>query len=162
MIKHLCYINDNYLDLKANKKYHYITTSIKDGLVNNRELFIKDFKNNIKIKNILATSIKILLNKEISESDILYYTSIFEELNYLKIELSSTKNILENNTLIINNNNYILYNNGNYYYFEKNMLDSYLNKLNINKLKIISKEKLNSNDNCKYYYYNNVEDFFIN
>ena len=161
MIKHLCYINDNYLDLKANKKYHYITTSIKDGLVNNRELFIKDFKNNIKIKNILATSIKILLNKEISESDILYYTSIFEELNYLKIELSSTKNILENNSLIINNNNYILYNNGNYYYFEKNMLDSYLNKLNINKLKIISNERLSANDNCKYYYYNNVEDFFI-
>ena len=162
MIKQTCYINDNYIELKAKNNYHFISSSIKDGLIIERESFIKDFKNNIKMKNILATSIKILLNKDISESDILYYTSIFEELNYIKIDLSSTKTSLENDSLLINNNKYILYHNNKYYYFEKCMLELYLNKLNINKLKIISKEKLNINKSCKYYYYNNIDNFFIN
>ena len=162
MIKHICYINNNYIDIKANKIYHFISSSIKNGLITNREEFITDFKNTIKSKNILATSIRVLLNKEITESDILYYNSIFEELNYIKTEVLSTSNYLENNTIIINGNDYILFHNNKFNYFNKNMLEPYLTNLNINKLKILSTEKLKENKNCKYYYYNNIDNFFIN
>ena len=109
MLKHICYLNDNYIDIKTTTLNHFISDSIANGEIINRDKFISDFKHNIKKQSILTKTIKVLLNKEIKESDILYYTSIFEELNYNKTILVSTNHYLENDTLIPNSNYYILY-----------------------------------------------------
>lgn len=161
MLKHICYLNDNYIDIKTTTLNHFISDSIANGEIINRDKFISDFKHNIKKQSILTKTIKVLLNKEIKESDILYYTSIFEELNYNKTILVSTNHYLENDTLIPNSNYYILYHNKEYINITKEYLSEILNIFHISKLRIISNKLLSNNKLCKYFYYNNSEKFFF-
>src|SRR5574344_208527 len=155
MLNHICYINDNYIDIKTDKYYHFISDSIQGGDIINRDSFINDFKQNIKKQSILTKTIKILLNHPIKENDVLYYNSIFEELNYNKINLVPTSNYIENDTLIPNGANNILFHNKSYIIIDKVYLMEVLSILKVTKLKIISNKLLPTNRECKYYYYNN-------
>lgn len=161
MLKHICYINDNYIDLKTNTTYHITSESIKNGNIVNREKFIADYKKLIKKPSVFSKSIKILLNKEILESDILYYSSIFEELNYSKIDLISTSNYLENDTLISNGDSYILYHNNLYININKSYLNNFINSFNLQKIKVLSHQLLPQNQLCVFYYYNNIDKYFF-
>ena len=161
MTNHLLYINDNYFQIKTKEIKLIESSSIQDGEIINREQFIKDYKNNIKDKKIISNGIKILLNKEIKEKDLLYYSSIFEELNYSKILIESTNKYLENDILIPNQNIYIIYHNNCYYYLYPFLLEAFIKNENIIKLKILSNIKLKNNNYCKYYYYANNENYFI-
>ena len=161
MNNHKCYINDNKIIIKIDKVYEFISNSINNGTIINKNLFINDYKENINNKSIFTNKIDILLNKDINEQDILYYNNIFEELNYSKVRLLSTKDYLDNNVLIPNNDIYIIYTNNTYYYIYPFLLNEFLLKRNITKLKIISSKKLKTNNNCKYYYYENSNHYFI-
>jgi hypothetical protein len=162
MIKHICYINSNYLIIKTDKIHKLTSLSILNGNIINKDLFINDYKSVIKTKNILSTSLTILMNKYPLESDIMYYTNIFEELNYTQVNINSTSKSLENDTLIPNDLYYIIYHNKEYNNIYKYLLDDYLLNNNITKLKVISCLKLPKNNQCKYYYYSNSNNYFIN
>ena len=163
MNKIICYLNSNYIDIKKNNKiYHIISDSIINGDIKNSKLFIKDIKNKKILSNIFTNNIEIYLNKNIEEKDLLYYKNIFEDLNCNKIDICSTSNKLKNDTLIECYPIYILYHNDNYIFLDNYILEYYLSINDINKLKIISLNKLKDNKNCKYYYYNNPTSYFIN
>ena len=161
MNKHYAYINDNYFQIKIKNTIIFESKAIKDGIIINKEQFINDYKKNINNKNLFSISIDILLNKVVTEQDIYYYNNIFEELNYSNINILSTSKYLDNNVMIPNNNIYIIYNNKKYYYIYPFLLDYFLLIKNIKTLKIISKKTINKSSNCKYYYYANIDNFFI-
>src|SRR5574344_583085 len=159
---HLAYLNDNYLQIKIKDKItKIITPSIACGQIINHQQFIIDFQNNLHIKNYLATNITITINEEITEAIQDYYKNIFEELNYIKINLISVKKKMENNTSIVNHNYYIILHDNVLYQIYDFLLDTYLLFFHINKLKIISTNKLKNNDNCKYFYYSNSDNYFF-
>ena len=157
----LCYINDNKFIYKNKKRIEFNSNSIKNGNIIDKKGFILDYIKNIKLSNIFSNKVKILLNKDITEKDIMYYSNIFEDLNYNKIQLLSTKKYLENDVMIYNKSIYIIYTNNEYYYIYPNLLNNFLDYNNIKKLKIISNIKINDNPNCKYYYYANSNEYFI-
>lgn len=162
MNKIICYINDNYIDIKKNKKIcHYITSSIKNGDIINSKLFIKEFKNKNIFSNILTSEITLYFNHIILEKDLYYYKSIFDELNCTKINIYDTSKKLTSPTLIANNNNYIIYYNNDFYNIIPNFLESFLSINNIKVLKIISNKKILNLSNVKYYYYNNFQSYFL-
>ena len=160
MIKYKAYINNNYIQIKNKDITKIISESIISGKIINKELFIKDYKKYIKDKNILSTEINIYLNKVIDDQDIIYYKYIFEELGFTNINILSTSNILDDNTLIYNDI-YIIYHNNTYYYIYPFLLNDFLKTKNINKLKIISNHNIKENDFCKFYYYRNIDDYFL-
>ena len=65
-------------------------------------------------------------------------------------------------TLINSNNIYILYYNNDYYRIIPKLLSEYLKVFNIKYLRIISNTKIKNNNRIKFYYYNNIDDIFIN
>lgn len=161
MNNHTIYINDDYFQIKTNNIKTIKTNSIDNSEIIDKEGFIRDYKKNIKNNGIIAKKVTILLNKIIVEKDILYYTNIFEELNYSKIELQSTNKYLEDNTIIPNKEMYIIYFENQYYYIYPFLLQCFIQLKNIYKLKVLSNIQLGDNPNCKYYYYSNIENFFI-
>ena len=161
MNNHYAYINDNCFQIKIKDIYLFESKSINNGRIINKELFIKDYKKNINNKNILSTTIDILLNKEINEQDIYYYNNIFEELNYSKVNILSTSKYLDNNVMIINKDVYIIYNNKKYYYIYPFLFEDFLRIKKINILKIISDKYIKEVDKCKFYYYTNSNNYFI-
>ena len=163
MNKIYCYLNDNYIQIKKNKEITKITTdSIKNGDIIDSINFIKDIKKEKLFNTILTNKITIYLNHEISEKDIMYYKNIFEDLNCTKINILSTTNKLDTPTLIKCGKNYIIYLNNNYTLLEENYLKNYLEINKIKEIKVISDINLKENKKCKYYYYNNSENFFLN
>lgn len=162
MNKIICYINSNYIDIKKDGKlYHIISDSIECGDIINSNNFIKNIKSKKIFSLIVANSIELLLNHDITEKDKLYYKNIFEELNCNKIKVSNTKEKLDGTVLINNYPLYIIYHNNKYYNVIPDLLDAYYNYLNISNIKIISLSKIENNKKIDYYYYNNPSTYFI-
>jgi len=161
MNKIICYINDNYIDIKKdNHIYHILSNSIIDGNIVDSKKFINDIKKNRLFNNILSQSIDIYLNKNIYEETCVYFNFIFQELNCNKINIYNTKSKIDNNTLIDNGSKYILYKDD-YYIFDKEMLLIYINYFKINNLKVITNKKLIPYNKCKYLYYNNYNEIMF-
>ena len=163
MNKIICYLNDNYIDIKKNNKiYHIVMNSIKNGDITNKKSFIKEIKKYNLFSNIINNYIIFYINKLITEKDDVYYTQLFEELNSSNIKIYSTKDKLLSPTLINNLNNYILFYDNNYLKINKCDLHYFLKKYNIKNLNILSSTNIEEINNIKYYYYNNFNTYFLN
>jgi hypothetical protein len=163
MIKHIAYLNDNYMQVKINNNVKEFTSKgILNGQIINKDIFINDFTKKIKILNFWSTVITLYLNKDITEEDNYYYKMIFEELNYIKLNLCSTKYKLSNNSLIINGDKYILYNNSKYIYIDQDYLKDYIDNLKIKSIRIIGSKIINLPHNIKSYYFDDFSHYFLN
>jgi hypothetical protein len=162
MIKHIAYLNDNYMQIKINNQVkEFKSSGIAYGQIISKDKFISDFAKKIKILNFWSTTMSLYLNKDITEEDNIYYKMIFDELNYVKLTLLSTKNKLNNNTIIVNKDRYILYSNSNYIYIDKPLLNNYLEELKIAKIKVIGPKLDNMAKNIKLYYFDNYNNYFL-
>ena len=163
MNKIICYLNSNYINIYIkNKKYHIICESIYEGNITNKNLFISELKCKKIFSNFFTNSVDIYLNHIIEEQDIIYYKLIFEDLNCSNINIMDTSKKFISPTLINSNNIYILYYNNDYYRIIPKLLSEYLKVFNIKYLRIISNTKIKNNNRIKFYYYNNIDDIFIN
>ena len=162
MNKIIAYINDNYIELKKDNKYYkIITDSISSGNIINHKLFQEELSKTKLFNTLLTNNITLYLNQEITEKEEFYYKIIFEDLNCTKTILKTTKHKLENNTLIENKPYLIIYNENKYNYINENLLLPYLKLYKIKKLKILSSHKIKENNYCKYYYYNDIDYYFL-
>lgn len=162
MNKIICYINSNYIQIQKNNNITTINSnSIVNGEVIDSKIFKKEMKSTKLFNSLFCNEVEIMLNKEIKEKDKLYYELIFEDLNCNNITITSTKDKLDNKTLIFCSPIYILYFKSRFIKLEEELLEYYLKIHKINKLKIISSEKLKDNKNCKYFYYNNSDNYFF-
>ena len=161
MNKITCYFNSNYVDINKNSKIiHIVSNSIKEGDIVNKDLFINEIKRKKIFSSILTSSVEIYLNHNISEKDEIYYKYIFDEFNCNQIKILDTSKKLISPTLINSYDMYILYYKNKYYKIIPELLDNYLDILNIKELRVISKVKIPI---CKTdsYYYNYKNDYFI-
>ena len=110
------YLNDNDLVI-LDKLANYPLKSIQNSMIISKEQFLDEIKKlNKKVKifsNYIPYKLNIYLNKKVLEEDTLYYTSIFEEFLFTKINVISILDVLEpKNYLISNqNSNYLIYKN---------------------------------------------------
>ena len=110
------YLNDNDLVI-LDKLANYPLKSIKNSMIISKEQFLDEIKKiNKKYKifsNYIPYKLNIYLNKKVLEEDILYYTSIFEEFLFTKINVISILNVLESKNYLISNqnSNYLIYKN---------------------------------------------------
>ena len=110
------YLNDNDLVI-LDKLANYPLKSIQNSMIISKEQFLDEIKKlNKKYKifsNYIPYKLNIYLNKKVLEEDTLYYTSIFEEFLFTKINVISIIDVLEpKNYLISNqNSNYLIYKN---------------------------------------------------
>ena len=110
------YLNDNDLVL-LDKLANYPLKSIQNSMIISKEQFLDEIKKiNKKYKifsNYIPYKLNIYLNKKVLEEDILYYTSIFEEFLFTKINVISILNVLESKNYLISNqnSNYLIYKN---------------------------------------------------
>lgn len=110
------YLNDNDLVI-LDKLANYPLKSIQNSMIISKEQFLDEIKKlNKKVKifsNYIPYKLNIYLNKKVLEEDTLYYTSIFEEFLFTKINIISILDVLEpKNYLISNqNSNYLIYKN---------------------------------------------------
>lgn len=110
------YLNDNDLVI-LDKLTNYPLKSIQNSMIISKEQFLDEIKKiNKKYKifsNYIPYKLNIYLNKKVLEEDILYYTSIFEEFLFTKINVISILNVLESKNYLISNqnSNYLIYNN---------------------------------------------------
>ena len=108
------YLNDNDLVI-LDKLANYPLKSIKNSMIISKEQFLDEIKKiNKKYKifsNYIPYKLNIYLNKKVLEEDILYYTSIFEEFLFTKINVISIINVLESKNYLISNqnSNYLIY-----------------------------------------------------
>ena len=138
MNKIICYFNSNYVDIKKNNIIkRVISNSIDEGDIINKEIFINDLKTMKIFSNLLTTNVDIYLNHTILEKDIIYYKSIFEDLNCNQINIYDTSKIIISPTLINSNNIYILFYKNKYYKITPELLNDYLKLYKINELKDI-------------------------
>ncbi len=162
MNKIICYINNNYIDIKKNNIInHIVLNSIDNDDIINSNNFINDIKKYNIFSNIISNTVDIYLNHEILEKDKLYYKSIFDELNSI-INIYDTSNKLISPTLINNDKYYIIYYKNKYIKLLPKYLPYFLEINNIKELKIISSTKLDTFSTTKYYYYNNSNNYFLN
>lgn len=114
------YLNDNDLVI-LDKLVSYPLKSIQNSMIISKEQFLDEIKKlNKKYKifsNYIPHKLNIYLNKKVLEEDNFYYTSIFEEFLFTKINVISIIDVLEpKNYLISNqNSNYLIYKNMIYY-----------------------------------------------
>ena len=110
------YLNDNDLVI-LDKLTNYPLKSIQNSMIISKEQFLDEIKKiNKKYKifsNYIPYKLIIYLNKKVLEEDILYYTSIFEEFLFTKINVISILDVLESKNYLISNqnSNYLIYNN---------------------------------------------------
>lgn len=110
------YLNDNDLVI-LDKLANYPLKSIQNSMIISKEQFLDEIKKiNKKCKifsNYIPYKLNIYLNKKVLEEDILYYTSIFEEFLFTKINVISIINVLESKNYLISNqnSNYLIYKN---------------------------------------------------
>ncbi|HCY43860.1 MAG TPA: hypothetical protein DHU33_00305 [Firmicutes bacterium] len=110
------YLNDNDLVI-LDKLVSYPLKSIQNSMIISKEQFLDEIKKlNKKYKifsNYIPQKLNIYLNKKVLEEDNFYYTSIFEEFLFTKINVISIIDVLEpKNYLISNqNSNYLIYKN---------------------------------------------------
>ena len=110
------YLNDNDLVI-LDKLVSYPLKSIQNSMIISKEQFLDEIKKlNKKYKifsNYIPHKLNIYLNKKVLEEDNFYYTSIFEEFLFTKINVISIIDVLEpKNYLIFNqNSNYLIYKN---------------------------------------------------
>ena len=110
------YLNDNDLVI-LDKLANYPLKSIQNSIIISKEQFLDEIKKiNKKYKifsNYIPYKLNIYLNKKVLEEDILYYTSIFEEFLFTKINVISIINVLESKNYLISNqnSNYLIYKN---------------------------------------------------
>lgn len=110
------YLNDNDLVI-LDKLANYPLKSIQNSMIISKEQFLDEIKKiNKKYKifsNYIPYKLNIYLNKKVLEEDILYYTSIFEEFLFNKINVISILNVLESKNYLISNqnSNYLIYKN---------------------------------------------------
>ena len=110
------YLNDNDLVI-LDKLANYPLKSIQNSMIISKEQFLDEIKKINKKYNIFSNYIpyklNIYLNKKVLEEDILYYTSIFEEFLFTKINVISIINVLESKNYLISNqnSNYLIYKN---------------------------------------------------
>ena len=110
------YLNDNDLVI-LDKLANYPLKFIQNSMIISKEQFLDEIKKiNKKYKifsNYIPYKLNIYLNKKVLEEDILYYTSIFEEFLFTKINVISILNVLESKNYLISNqnSNYLIYKN---------------------------------------------------
>ena len=110
------YLNDNDLVI-LDKLANYPLKFIQNSMIISKEQFLDEIKKiNKKDKifsNYIPYKLNIYLNKKVLEEDILYYTSIFEEFLFTKINVISIINVLESKNYLISNqnSNYLIYKN---------------------------------------------------
>lgn len=110
------YLNDNDLVI-LDKLTNYPLKSIQNSMIISKEQFLDEIKKiNKKYKifsNYIPYKLNIYLNKKVLEEDILYYTSIFEEFLFTKINVISILDVLESKNYLISNqnSNYLIYKN---------------------------------------------------
>ena len=110
------YLNDNDLVI-LDKLTNYPLKSIQNSMIISKEQFLDEIKKiNKKYKifsNYIPYKLNIYLNKKVLEEDIVYYTSIFEEFLFTKINVISILDVLESKNYLISNqnSNYLIYNN---------------------------------------------------
>ena len=110
------YLNDNDLVI-LDKLANYPLKSIQNSMIISKEQFLDEIKKiNKKYKifsNYIPYKLNIYLNKKVLEEDILYYTSIFEEFLFTKINVISILNVLDSKNYLISNqnSNYLIYKN---------------------------------------------------
>ena len=110
------YLNDNDLVI-LDKLANYPLKSIQNSMIISKEQFLDEIKKiNKKYKifsNYIPYKLNIYINKKVLEEDILYYTSIFEEFLFTKINVISILNVLESKNYLISNqnSNYLIYKN---------------------------------------------------
>ena len=127
------YLNDNDLVI-LDKLTNYPLKSIQNSMIISKEQFLDEIKKiNKKYKifsNYIPYKLNIYLNKKVLEEDILYYTSIFEEFLFTKINVISILDVLESKNYLISNqnSNYLIYKNKIY------SIDFTLSKILINSL----------------------------
>lgn len=158
------YFNDNECQILVDKKIYILESiNIFNSMIKNRKNFLLEFKKFVKDNKIFSLiiplNIDIYLNYEINELIREYYTTVFEELNFIKINLYCIDEIL-------NKKKYIMYNyNSIYYYDQKNIfiinyaIMKSLIKEN-NKMYIIGNNELELN-NSNIYIFNNHKTYII-
>lgn len=162
MNSHVAYFNSNSMQIKIKNNIYKITSNgIKNGEVILKSRFISDFLKEIKIKNIFNKKIVLILNKYVTEEDTLYYNSIFEDLNYSKIELISSSEYIKDLTLFIEDDEYKLFYKQKYYDLDFSLLNCFIENYKIKLLRVISEHNIKTIVNCRLYYYNNVNNYFF-
>src|SRR5574344_478831 len=162
MNSHITYFNRNSKKIKIkNNIYKINSNGIKNGEVILKSRFISDFLKEIKIKNIFNKKIVLILNKYVTEEDTLYYNSIFEDLNYSKIELISSSEYIKDLTLFIEDDEYKLFYKQKYYDLDFSLLNCFIENYKIKLLRVISEHNIKTIVNCRLYYYNNVNNYFF-
>ena len=110
------YLNDNDLVI-LDKLANYPLKSNQNIMIISKEQYLDEIKKINKKYKIFSSYIpyklNIYLNKKVLEEDILYYTSIFEEFLFTKINVISILNVLESKNYLISNqnSNYLIYKN---------------------------------------------------
>ena len=110
------YLNDNDLVI-LDKLANYPLKSIQNSMIISKEQFLDEIKKINKtykiFSNYIPYKLNIYLNKIVLEEDVLYYTSIFEEFLFTKINVISIINVLESKNYLISNqnSNYLIYKN---------------------------------------------------
>ena len=107
------------------------------------------------MSNIVPYNLDIYLNFPITEKDTFYYSDIFEELNFNKINLIYIRNLLDNKAYLISNYNtmYLLYKNNTIKIY-KYLLKEFINKYNLKKIYAFGNFLNNIDDNRIYIFSN--------
>ena len=153
------YFNDNTYQIITNKIYSFLSNYVKDSDIQDKHSFLKEFKEYNKqekfMSNIVPYNLDIYLNFPITEKDTFYYSDIFEELNFNKINLIYIRNLLDNKAYLISNYNtmYLLYKNNTIKIY-KYLLKEFINKYNLKKIYAFGNFLNNIDDNRIYIYSN--------
>ena len=136
------YFNDNTYQIITNKIYSFLSNYVKDSDIQDKHSFLKEFKEYNKqekfMSNIVPYNLDIYLNFPITEKDTFYYSDIFEELNFNKINLISNYNTM-----------YLLYKNNTIKIY-KYLLKEFINKYNLKKIYAFGNFLNNIDDNRIY------------
>lgn len=157
------YFNDNTYQVITNKISSFTSNYVLDSNIQDKNNFLKEFKENNKQNKFMSTivpyNLDIYLNFPITEKDKFYYLDIFEELNFNKIKLKYITELLDSKTYLISNYNslYIIYKNNTIKIY-KYLLKEFINKKHFKKLYLFGND-INNLDYSKIYIFSNYKNY---
>ena len=157
------YFNDNTYQVITNKISSFTSNYVLDSNIQDKNNFLKEFKENNKQNKFMSTivpyNLDIYLNFPITEKDNFYYLDIFEELNFNKIKLKYITELLDSKTYLISNYNslYIIYKNNTIKIY-KYLLREFINKKYFKKLYLFG-NNINNLDYSKIYIFSNYKNY---
>jgi len=177
------YLAYNHLSILIKDKIYNLPLKkdiLSSGIIINNELFIKTylkfFGENKLGKLFWTKKVEIIYNCEYHQADINNLENIFRELNYKDIRLICEKNILKynkkNNFLVIDCTHRLFYidkyNTKKVLVMDNEILSNQeigqliKNRSNKKTLYVIGKiDNSIMSDNIEYYYYENIDEFFL-